>query len=161
MNSVTSKVWEFKASDIKAFLKYRYMFKQIGIEIWLYHKKKSMLLVFEDKKVRDQVLKYLEDNCDKSTNKGVNKSEITDMWVNGQITNFEYLMYLNTLANRSFCDLSQYPVFPWVIQDYQTRNLDLRKRENFRDLQKPIGAINKHRLQKLKVPAAARPPPPH
>ena len=35
-----------------------------------------------------------------------------------QVSNFEYLMYLNREANRSFNDLSQYPVFPWVLSDY-------------------------------------------
>ena len=27
-------------------------------------------------------------------------------------------MHLNTLAGRSYNDLMQYPVFPWVIADY-------------------------------------------
>ncbi len=31
----------------------------------------------------------------------------------GETSNFEYLMQLNTLAGRSYNDLSQYPVFPW------------------------------------------------
>ena len=30
-------------------------------------------------------------------------------------------MYLNREANRSFNDLSQYPVFPWVIADYTSK----------------------------------------
>ena len=33
-------------------------------------------------------------------------------WQNGTVSNFEYLMYLNSLADRSFNDLAQYPVFP-------------------------------------------------
>lgn len=60
-------------------------------------------------------------------------------------------MYLNTLANRSFNDISAYPVFPWIIADYKTNKFDLDNKDFFRDLSKPIGAINKHRLQKLKV----------
>ena len=32
----------------------------------------------------------------------------------GEISNFQYLMHLNTLAGRSYNDLTQYPVFPWV-----------------------------------------------
>jgi hypothetical protein len=40
----------------------------------------------------------------------------TQRWQNGQVSNFEYLMALNTLAGRSFNDITQYPVFPWVIQ---------------------------------------------
>jgi len=39
----------------------------------------------------------------------------------GEISNFEYLMCLNTLAGRSYNDLMQYPVFPWVIADYDSQ----------------------------------------
>ena len=38
----------------------------------------------------------------------------------GEISNFEYLMCLNTLAGRSYNDLMQYPVFPWIVADYQS-----------------------------------------
>lgn len=34
-------------------------------------------------------------------------------------------MFLNREAGRSFKDLTQYPVFPWVIQDYSSSTLDL------------------------------------
>ena len=35
------------------------------------------------------------------------KKELTKKWVNGYISNFDYLMSLNTLAGRSFNDLTQ------------------------------------------------------
>lgn len=57
-----------------------------------------------------------------------------------------YLMALNTLAGRSYCDLNQYPVFPWVISDYASETLDLTNPAVFRDLSKPIGALNEQRL---------------
>ena len=53
-------------------------------------------------------------------------------WVNGRVTNFEYLMFLNHQAGRSFKDLTQYPVFPWVIQDYTSPQLDLSSPASFR-----------------------------
>lgn len=37
------------------------------------------------------------------------------------ISNFEYLMYLNTLAGRTYNDYMQYPVFPWVLADYTSQ----------------------------------------
>ena len=49
-----------------------------------------------------------------------------------QVSNFEYLMFLNREAGRSFNDLTQYPVFPWVIQDYESPNLDLTDHAVFR-----------------------------
>ena len=33
----------------------------------------------------------------------------------------ELLIWLNILSNRSFNDLSQYPVFPWIITQYQDK----------------------------------------
>jgi hypothetical protein len=44
-----------------------------------------------------------------------------------------------SLADRSFNDLTQYPVFPWVVQDYSSPRLDLDSRKTYRDLSKPIG----------------------
>jgi len=51
---------------------------------------------------------------------------ITMLWQNRQITNFDYLMHLNQAGNRSFSDLSQYPIFPWVIQDYDSEEINLQ-----------------------------------
>jgi len=45
----------------------------------------------------------------------------TARWQRREIGNFEYLMALNTLAGRSFNDLCQYPVMPWILNDYRTR----------------------------------------
>ena len=40
----------------------------------------------------------------------IGQQSITQKWQRGEISNFNYLMYLNTLAGRSYNDLSQYPV---------------------------------------------------
>ena len=53
-------------------------------------------------------------------------------WRQGEITNFEYLTELNKLAGRTFNDLMQYPVFPFILADYNSQELDLRKKETFR-----------------------------
>lgn len=53
-------------------------------------------------------------------------------WRQGEITNFEYLMELNKLAGRTFNDLMQFPVFPFIVADYRSTELDLRKTDSFR-----------------------------
>jgi hypothetical protein len=63
----------------------------------------------------------------------------TRKWVKGEISNFHYLMLVNTLAGRTFNDLTQYPVFPWVLADYTSEELDLENPRTFRDLTKPMG----------------------
>uniref|UniRef100_A0A915E734 BEACH domain-containing protein n=1 Tax=Ditylenchus dipsaci TaxID=166011 RepID=A0A915E734_9BILA len=56
-------------------------------------------------------------------------------------------MYLNTLAGRSYNDLSQYPVFPWILKDYDSDQLDLTNpTKTFRDLSRPMGAQTADRL---------------
>lgn len=64
------------------------------------------------------------------------------MWQMKEISNYEYLMYLNQAGNRSINDLSQYPVFPWILSEYTTEEIDLEDQDNYRDLGKPIGALN-------------------
>lgn len=36
----------------------------------------------------------------------------------GELSNYEYLLFLNLLAGRTFQDLNQFPVFPWVLSTY-------------------------------------------
>lgn len=66
----------------------------------------------------------------------------TRKWLKGEMSNFHYLMLINTLAGRTFNDLTQYPVFPWVIADYTSNELDLDNIKSFRDLSKPMGCQN-------------------
>ncbi|XP_022633032.1 BEACH domain-containing protein B isoform X2 [Vigna radiata var. radiata] len=68
-------------------------------------------------------------------------------WRRRDITNFEYLMILNTLAGRSYNDLTQYPVFPWVLADHSSEVLDFNKSSTFRDLSKPVGALDTKRFE--------------
>ncbi|KAI4593457.1 hypothetical protein KJ359_009347 [Pestalotiopsis sp. 9143b] len=61
-------------------------------------------------------------------------------WQRGEMSNFHYLMLINTMAGRTFNDLTQYPVFPWILADYTSDELDLNDPATFRDLSKPMGA---------------------
>eukprot|EP00899_Mesostigma_viride_P026074 jgi/Mesvir1/6651/Mv10252-RA.2 len=67
-------------------------------------------------------------------------------WQHGAVSNLDYLLYLNLVAGRTFNDLTQYPVMPWVLADYTSATLDLTKPGTFRDLSKPVGALNPARL---------------
>ena len=69
----------------------------------------------------------------------------TRKWIKGEISNFHYLMLVNTMAGRTFNDLTQYPVFPWVLADYTSEEMDLTNPQSFRDLTKPMGCQNPER----------------
>lgn len=73
----------------------------------------------------------------------------TPLWKKGLLSNFEYLMLLNQFSGRTYCDLSQYPVFPWILANYSAKyqELDLLQEQNYRDLSKPIGALTEERAK--------------
>ncbi|XP_077576978.1 neurobeachin-like protein 2 isoform X3 [Stigmatopora nigra] len=77
-------------------------------------------------------------------------SGLTQKWVCREISNFEYLMQLNTISGRTYNDLSQYPVFPWILCDYTSPVLDLEDPSIFRDLSKPVGVVNPRHAQAVK-----------
>jgi hypothetical protein len=102
----------------------------------------TRLLAFADKRTRDGFQSRLaalnpqwganEDTCSKVL------ASYTRLWQDGGLTNFDYLMHLNKLAGRTFNDLMQYPIFPFVLADYTSDVLDLTTPKTFRDLRKPI-----------------------
>ena len=76
--------------------------------------------------------------------------KLMQAWTHGAISNFDYLLSLNVLAGRSYNDICQYPVFPWVLSNYTSEEVpDLHDRANFRDMTKPMGALNEERLVEL------------
>ena len=60
-------------------------------------------------------------------------------WQSHNLSNLEYLMWLNIYAGRSFNDLTQYPVFPWIITNYSGNEIDNKK--DLRNLSLPMGML--------------------
>ncbi|KAJ3447163.1 beige/beach-related [Anaeramoeba flamelloides] len=131
--------------------KRRYLLRPSAIEFFLIDKT-NFFINFEKKKrnkVYNKIISLKPKNLIKinSNNpKGwIKKSGYTKMWQRRQISNFEYLMKLNTIAGRSYNDISQYPVFPWILSNYKSQTIDLNDKKNYRDLSKPIGALEEKR----------------
>lgn len=106
----------------------------------------SLLLAFERRHDREQVMRFLPSNIPCFTDRST-VEQVADLWRANELSNYEYLLALNSAAGRSFHDLSRYPVFPWVIQDYSSDKLDLQNPDTYRDLTKPVGALNEERLE--------------
>ena len=118
----------------------------------LINSRDEYIFLFDDKQTAESVLDKLKEDCSNLIEKQREElSKYQQMWVNGWITNFDYLMLLNKLANRSFWDITQYPVMPWVLKQYSNSELDLENPRSFRDLEKPIGALSEDKLEKYKA----------
>merc|ERR1719474_576733 len=165
------QVSKFSFEDVKEGHKRRYLLQPIAVEVFT-TSGKNYLLSFQ-KQFRNKVYQkfslmatsILENAAQSVAGQGrtanveqatgifstlIGETSVTQRWVRGEISNFQYLMSLNTLAGRSYNDLMQYPVFPWVLADYDSEELDLTNPSTFRDLSKPMGAQTAARLDQFK-----------
>ncbi|KAL7447041.1 hypothetical protein ACHAXM_011573 [Skeletonema potamos] len=78
------------------------------------------------------------------------RAKITSQWVHGKMTNFDFIMHMNSFAGRTYNDLTQYPVFPWVLADYDSEELDLNDPNVYRDFSKPMGGQNEKRAAQFR-----------
>ncbi|XP_041955873.1 WD repeat and FYVE domain-containing protein 3 isoform X3 [Alosa sapidissima] len=160
----------FAYEDIKEVHKRRYLLQPMAVEVFS-GDGRNYLLAFQ-KGVRNKVYQRflavvpsLADSSESVSGQRPNTSveqgsgllstlvgerSVTQRWERGEISNFQYLMHLNTLAGRSYNDLMQYPVFPWILAEYDAEELDLTNPKTFRNLSKPMGAQTDDRLIQYK-----------
>ncbi|KAL3320339.1 hypothetical protein Ciccas_000979 [Cichlidogyrus casuarinus] len=150
--------WAFP--EIRAIFTRRHLHRLTALEIFM-STRNAVLLAFSSTEVMQETLRFLpavgigmKYNIAQSRKSSVatprqlfQHSAMTHKWQQREMSNFDYLMYLNTIAGRSYNDLNQYPIFPWVLSDYSSQKLDLASMASYRDLSKPIGALNEKRKQ--------------
>lgn len=73
-------------------------------------------------------------------------NEISVQWSKKEINNFDYIMFLNTISGRTYNNLSQYFVFPWIIKDF-FQELKVSSTKIYRDLKYPIFAQDEERRE--------------
>lgn len=134
----------------------RYMLRKSAVEIFFCDHTSAFFYVSDKKSLMQLVWKLVSLP---TVNKGLtlqdiksppvllSKLKLTERWQHGELSNFDYLMALNSAAGRSYNDLTQYPVFPWIISDHKSLQIDLKDPKTYRDLSKPIGALNEKRLR--------------
>ena len=156
---------------INIILKRKYYFKDVALEIY-YENNKSYFFIFNEEKERDSMFEKVnnynifKDIKPPEINGKFNIhyymdlsdiSKIIEKWENNSISTFQYLMWINILGSRSYRDLSQYPVFPWILNNYLQNQRFLKTKmfvrenedlileclfNNFqRDLDSPMGAL--------------------
>ena len=148
MSGVAEPAKAFAICDIVATARRYHGLRDCALELYL-SSGASVLLAYETKRERERVLSLLprpQDGVPCHTDPSFIVAA-QEGWKAGIISNFDYLLALNSAAGRTFHDLSRYPVFPWVVADYTSEELDLKKPDTFRDLTKPVGALNAERLE--------------
>jgi factor associated with neutral sphingomyelinase activation len=145
LNNVAHPILHWEYTAIEQLYKRRYLLRQTGLEIYL-KTGESFFFSFRTRKDRDDMYELLVEQPTLARFERSNLEEMLHKWQRREISNFDYLMFLNNAAGRTKNDLTQYPVFPWILQDYTSETLDFTNPSVFRDLSKPVGALNEERL---------------
>lgn len=126
----------------------RYLLQNSALEIYCQQHctLKHLFLALDSQSLCDELVKKLEQ---KTSQPSTGLDVATLQWQHGILSNYDYLLFLNSMADRSFNDLTQYPVFPWVVKDFTSPTLNLDDPSIYRDLSRPIGALNPGRLKQL------------
>ncbi|KAK8871157.1 hypothetical protein M9Y10_009070 [Tritrichomonas musculus] len=138
----------FDREEITISIPRIFCFQRRAIEIW-FERGYSLYLIFSKEEDFDnewnqslspmKMLPYSESIFSLSfsshiTNSVKNKSDLVKFriqWVNNRISSFAYLLILNFYADRSFTNICQYFVMPWI--------------QEGRDLSKPMGMQDEQR----------------
>lgn len=117
-----AKVHRSNLSSIRKVLKRRYELAYGAIEIEAAGQ--SFYFNFKDPSERNEfyqaLIKHVGPKC--LTEKTLN--QVTELWKNRLMSNFDYLMNINYIAQRSLNDFTQYPVMPWLIIDFHSKSID-------------------------------------
>ncbi|XP_030635744.1 protein FAN isoform X2 [Chanos chanos] len=150
LNGYPDSVVQIRLHSVRRIYKRRHGLQPLGLEVFCTENDlcSDIYLKFYDTKDRDELYYYIATLLENHIAEHTAESYMLQ-WQKGHISNYQYLLHLNNLADRSVNDLSQYPVFPWVVSDYSSRQLDLLNPASFRDLSKPVGALNPERLDRL------------
>ena len=98
--------------------------------------------IFQNKKIKFTLATVTD------TNEVLDKSY--DKWTSGYLNTYSYIMILNTISGRTYNDIAQYPVYPWIISNYSTNELDLTDPSSYRDFTYPIYAQDEETRENLK-----------
>ncbi|KXS11307.1 beach-domain-containing protein [Gonapodya prolifera JEL478] len=163
-----ARKWAYES--IKEVHKRKFLFRNVGLEIFLVDGRNFLITL--DARDRETVYNRLlskataaaatanENLVNEDQTMGLKLQsiffgasslvELTSRWERREISNFEYLMRLNTLSGRTYNDLTQYPIFPWVLRDYTSLELDLSDPKVYRDLSKPMGGQDADRAEEFR-----------
>ncbi|CAL9697699.1 unnamed protein product [Knipowitschia caucasica] len=150
LNGYPEQIIQIKLHSIRRIYKRRHGLRPLGLEVFCTENDfcSDIYLKFYVSADRDEIYYYIATFLENHMTEQTADSYMLQ-WQRGLLSNYEYLLHLNNLADRSCNDLSQYPVCPWVLSDYSSAQLDLTNAASFRDLSKPVGALNKERLDRL------------
>ncbi len=106
----------FYYSTIKNYIYKNYLFQFQAIEFYLKDGKSYLFNLITNNNF-EKIKSILET---KIKNKSKKITKYQNLWKEYSISTYEYLCKINDLSSRSYNNSSQYPIFPWVINNIDT-----------------------------------------
>ena len=141
---------KWKLDEITEIIVKRYNLIRQAIEIYFYNNRSVLISLYDEKylarfledfkmfrRKKRLVVEIIEEPEEYFKVKG-----FAEQWAKGNYSNIEYLMLLNKYGGRTFNDLNQYPVFPWILADYESKEIKLSDNATYRPLANTIPSLN-------------------
>ena len=75
-----------------------------------------------------------------------NKKKYCNLWLDGRISTLDYLLLINKFSGRSYNDLTQYLIFPWLLNNYS----DINDKHNYRKMNLSMAIQDETNLENIK-----------
>ena len=148
-----NKIIIIKYKDIKEIIVRRYLYDFRAIEIFLKNGKSYFFNLYTKENIL-QIFDIIEKNIKNKNNLYnfeiikdpkiyFNQQKYRKKWEKDEISTYQYLLYINKFSSRSFNEVNQYPIFPWIFLD-SSNSVNLPK---LRDLTYPISIRNKDDIE--------------
>ncbi|XP_075530893.1 lysosomal-trafficking regulator mauve isoform X1 [Dermacentor variabilis] len=152
------EVWPYK--DVQEVLLRRFRLRDNALELFL-RNGVTALLAFHTTQDRNEFCRQLWQCPHLDLEPSESLESLSHRWQERCLGNFDYLTQLNKMAGRSFNDLMQYPVFPFVLANYADDILDFQDSASFRCLERPMAvqdvAREEHYRRNFRVERASAP----
>ena len=133
----------------------KFLFYSQALEIFLFNGKSYLFNFYENNSVNEFILNLKEEykiyniNLPEIINDPIayfHNKNYTNDWLEGKLSTLRYLLLVNKFSGRTYNDLTQYLIFPWLLKDYT----DIKDKDNFRKMEFPMAVQDEDCLELVK-----------
>ena len=138
------KIIIIKLNDIEEIIARRFLYEYRAIEVFLKNGKSYYFNLYKPDYVKLFFSKISRiQDMEKSIISNPKKSFIDkkyhENWLDDNMSTYQYLLYINKFSSRSYNDINQYPIFPWIFRETSLgSHKDAKRLPKLRDLEYPI-----------------------
>ena len=145
----------FLFDNIEEIIEIRILLLWKGFEIYLKNGKSYIFNFLTTKEYNDFMEIYLYKskikNLIRKRNFFTKSNNIIKMWKKGLLCNYEYILILNRYSSRSFNDPTQYPIFPWLLKNYEDLEFVNKNEKNILKIQNEYYKIQKEEKDYIQI----------